>query len=227
MKHITKYNEYNEGIKSTIAGAGLAGALLTGSPDANAQFRKGEPISITTENPSHDGMLVYKFIDTISKSNRTKSKDAKLLSILDEIKSHYKDQDSAAYLELFDKLASHLEEHYNYQIEKKELPTESSIGEIKSNKGLTIAEILGWLGSICLAICGVPQAWMSYKDKHSHGISWAFLLLWAFGECFALAYVYDKLDMPLLLNYAVNIGIVGIILFYKIKPQTSLEDFNQ
>jgi len=225
MKHLTTYNQYNEGLKSNLATAGLAGALLSGSPDIQAKEK--EPISITSEQPSRDGMIVYKFIDTISKSNRTKVKDTKLINILDEIKSHSKDEDSATYLELFDKLATHLEEHYNYQIEKKQIPTESSIGEIKSNKGLTIAEILGWLGSICLAVCGIPQAWMSYKDKHSHGISWAFLLLWAFGECFALAYVYDKLDMPLLVNYAVNIGIVGIILYYKIKPQTSLEDFNQ
>lgn len=224
MKHITtKHNEYNEGFKSTLAGAGLAGALLTGSPEIKAK----EPQSINIPEPAHDGMLVYKFIDTISNSNRKNIKDEKLISILNEIKSHFKDQDSATYLELYDKLVSHLENNYNYTPKKSNIPTESSIGELKSNKNLTIPEILGWLGSICLAICGLPQAWMSYKDKHSHGISWAFLLLWAFGECFALAYVYNKLDAPLLLNYAVNIGIVGIILYYKIKPQTSSEDINQ
>jgi uncharacterized protein with PQ loop repeat len=226
MNHIKTYNDYNEGLKSAVAGVGLAGALLSGSPDVQARER--EPITMGTEMPSQDGVLVYKFIDTISKSNKSKIKDTQLIAILDEIKSHSKDSDSAKYLELFDKLASHLENHYNYQIDKKELPSESSIGTMKEKRrNLTIAEILGWLGSICLAICGIPQAWMSYKDKHSHGISWAFLLLWAFGEVFALAYVYNKLDAPLLLNYAVNIGIVGIILFYKIKPQTSIEDISQ
>ena len=82
-----------------------------------------------------------------------------------------------------------------------------------------IVMILGWLGSICLAVSGIPQAWMSYKEKHAHGMSWAFLLLWAFGEIFALAYVYDKLDLPLLLNYSVNILILAVILFYKISPK--------
>ena len=91
------------------------------------------------------------------------------------------------------------------------------------NKGMSIFEILGWLGSICLAICGIPQAWQSFKDKHSHGISWGFVLLWAFGEVFALAYVYDKLDLPLLLNYATNILILAVILYYKVKPQNKLE----
>jgi uncharacterized protein with PQ loop repeat len=90
-------------------------------------------------------------------------------------------------------------------------------------KNMTIFEIMGWLGSICLAICGIPQAWQSYKDKHSDGISWGFVLLWAFGEVFALAYVYDKLDLPLLLNYATNILILGVILYYKVKPQNKLE----
>ena len=59
---------------------------------------------------------------------------------------------------------------------------------------------------------------MSYRDKHSHGISWAFVLLWAFGEAFALAYVYDKLDLPLVTNYLTNILILGVILYYKINP---------
>ena len=211
---IKRYDEYNEGIKSKVVGAGLA-SLLAYTPYTQAKSFETEPIK--TEMPSRDGVVFYRFIDTISKSNRVKIKDPELMSILDDIKSHSMDIDSANYIELFNKLSRHLEEHYNYHIEKKELPSESSINGIKS-KRISIIEILGWLGSICLAVCGMPQAWMSFKDKHSHGISWAFLLLWAFGECFALAYVYNNLDAPLLLNYAINIGIVGIILYYKIKP---------
>ena len=71
-------------------------------------------------------------------------------------------------------------------------------------KGMGITEIFGWLGSLLLALCGVPQAIQSYKDKHSDGISWGFLLLWAFGELFAMVYVGEKVDLPLLLNYATS-----------------------
>lgn len=82
---------------------------------------------------------------------------------------------------------------------------------------------------MCLALCGVPQAIQSYQDKHSHGISWGFLLLWGFGEIFAMIYVFEKLDIPLLMNYAANILIVGVMVYYKIKPHKnidgSVEDF--
>ena len=108
-------------------------------------------------------------------------------------------------------------------LEQKDLSELSSAGISEQTKGMSIFEILGWLGSICLAICGLPQAWQSFKDKHSYGISWGFVLLWAFGEIFALAYVYDKLDLPLLLNYATNILILAVILYYKIKPQTTAD----
>ena len=80
--------------------------------------------------------------------------------------------------------------------------------------------LMGWLGSICLALCGVPQAMQSYKDKHSHGISWGMLVLWAFGEVFALAYVFNKLDMPLLMNYSINIFVIALMLYYKIYPKS-------
>jgi hypothetical protein len=32
-------------------------------------------------------------------------------------------------------------------------------------------------------------------------------------------YVYDKLDLPLVMNYATNILILGVILYYKIYPK--------
>ena len=57
MNHIKTYNDYNEGLKSAVAGVGLAGALLSGSPDVQARER--EPITMGTEMPSQDGVLVY------------------------------------------------------------------------------------------------------------------------------------------------------------------------
>ena len=81
-------------------------------------------------------------------------------------------------------------------------------------------ELFGYIGSICLAICAVPQAIMSYKKGHSKGLSINFLLLWTAGEIFTLIYVFPKLDIPLILNYSANIIFLSIIWRYKIFPKT-------
>jgi uncharacterized protein with PQ loop repeat len=81
-------------------------------------------------------------------------------------------------------------------------------------------EPIGWIGSFCFAICGVPQAFKSYKDGHSDGISWSFLLLWLFGEIFTLIYVMPKGHLPLIFNYLGNMFLVAIILYYKISPRS-------
>ena len=83
--------------------------------------------------------------------------------------------------------------------------------------GILMIDIIAWFGSFMLAICAVPQAYKSYVDKHSNGVSWYFLLLWLFGEVFLLVYVINKLDIPLIINYLSNIIIVMVILYYKVK----------
>jgi hypothetical protein len=220
MKYIKSYQEHNEGLKSTLAGVGLAATLL-GSPSAKSreintyQYFQNQP----------DGTIVYNQVSKLSSIRNEKVKDTELIQILDEIKSNVSSTDTSKYLELFNKLSTHLEDKYGYKFEQRNIDEldEASIGELKVGKDeMSLFAILGWLGSICLAICGVPQAWMSYKEKHSHGISWAFLLLWAFGEVFALAYVYDKLDLPLLLNYSVNILILAVILYFKVSPKVEM-----
>jgi len=222
MKYLQTYQKHNEGIKSTIVGAGLAASLLGTSPSISAQNIVKQP-EITNPN-AKDGISVVKSqvseLSEIRKSELGK-KDEQLNTILTEIQSNLESGNEESYKELFNKLTSHIDSKYGYKIEPKELDNLSP----EQAKGMSIFEIMGWLGSICLAICGIPQAWQSYKDKHSHGISWGFVLLWAFGEIFALAYVYDKLDLPLLLNYSTNILILAVILYFKIKPKT--EDYDK
>ena len=222
MKKLKTYENFiNEEIdfRKGIAAVGLMGAL-SGSPVA-AQTTTPTSMSVQSEQ----GIDVYKNqIEEISTIRKEKSKDVKLSIILDEIKSNINSKDSAKFIELYTKLASHIESEYGYKVPEQKVEdqlTEAGIAGMVKN--MTIFEIMGWLGSICLAICGIPQAYQSYKDKHSDGISWGFVLLWAFGEVFALAYVYDKLDLPLLLNYATNILILAVILYYKVKPQNKLE----
>lgn len=222
MKKLKTYENFiNEEIdfRRGIATVGLMGALAT-SP---AISQTTSPTSMSVQ--SEQGIDSYKNqIEEISTIRKEKSKDEKLSIILDEIKSNINSKDSAKFIELYTKLTSHIESEYDYKVTEQKVEdqlTEAGIAGMVKN--MTIFEIMGWLGSICLAICGIPQAYQSYKDKHSDGISWGFVLLWAFGEVFALAYVYDKLDLPLLLNYATNILILGVILYYKVKPQNKLE----
>jgi uncharacterized protein with PQ loop repeat len=80
-------------------------------------------------------------------------------------------------------------------------------------------EIIGYIGSILLAICGLPQAIESYKTKSSEGLTWGFILLWFFGEIFTFAYILPKMDFPLLINYSVNLIFLIIILYFKIFPK--------
>ena len=82
----------------------------------------------------------------------------------------------------------------------------------------TKMEIIGWTGSILLAFCGLPQAWQSYKQKHSHGVSWGLLILWGLGEVFTIIYILPKWYWPLLFNYISNLIFIGVIVYYKLKP---------
>jgi len=80
-------------------------------------------------------------------------------------------------------------------------------------------DIIGYIGSILLAICGLPQAIESFKTKSSEGLTWGFILLWFFGELFTFAYIIPKMDLPLLINYSANIIFLIIIIYYKVNPK--------
>ena len=221
MRYLQTYEQHNEGIKSAVLGAALGASLFANSPTVSAQsLVKPSLTNPTSKDGINDAVEKVEGLSNIRKTDLN-PKDEQLNNILSEIQSKLKSDNQEEYKELFDKLSSHVETKYGYKIEPKNLDELSSAGIAEQTKGMSIFEILGWLGSICLGICGIPQAWQSIKDKHSHGISWGFVLLWAFGEVFALAYVYNKLDLPLLLNYATNILILGVILYYKIKPKTA------
>jgi uncharacterized protein with PQ loop repeat len=80
-------------------------------------------------------------------------------------------------------------------------------------------EYIGWIGSILLAFCGLPQAIESYKTKNSDGLTWGFLGMWGMGEIFTIIYIIPKWHWPLIFNYTANIIFIAIILYYKIKPK--------
>jgi len=80
-------------------------------------------------------------------------------------------------------------------------------------------ENLGWIGSILLAFCGLPQCIDSIKSGNSKGLNWGFLLMWFFGEIFTFYYVANNIDLPLILNYGANIIFLIIIIKYKFWPR--------
>ena len=80
-------------------------------------------------------------------------------------------------------------------------------------------ENIGWLGSILLAFCGLPQAIESIKTKSSEGLTWGFIGMWFIGEICTFIYILPKMDLPLLLNYTANIIFLAIIIFFKLFPK--------
>ena len=80
--------------------------------------------------------------------------------------------------------------------------------------------MLGWLGAILFAACGIPQAVKCVTDGHSEGLSWAFLLMWLGGEILTIVYVWPKSDWPLIFNYLFNLVCLAIMLVYKLKPRS-------
>ena len=85
-----------------------------------------------------------------------------------------------------------------------------------------IVAVCGWLGTVLLGICGLPQLVKSCREGHSHGISWLFILAWFFGEIFFLVYILvESKGIILVMNYSLNLVFAGGILFYKIFPRTA------
>lgn len=76
-------------------------------------------------------------------------------------------------------------------------------------------ETIAWIGSLCLALCGLPMAIEAFKNKRIK-INGYFLLLWFIGEVATLIYVVYKREQALSLNYISNIIFILVILKYRI-----------
>ncbi len=82
---------------------------------------------------------------------------------------------------------------------------------------MMVTQTVGWIGSLCLAFCGLPQAIQSYRQGNSKGVNLGFLVLWLTGEIFTLVYVFTSLtSLQLMVNYTVNLICVLVIMFYKL-----------
>ena len=85
---------------------------------------------------------------------------------------------------------------------------------------MDIFEYIGWFGAVCFSLCAIPQAWLSFRQKHSDGVSWGFLLLWLGGELGMIAYMLgvNLESLQLLLNYLFNLAGLLVIIWYRLFP---------
>lgn len=81
-----------------------------------------------------------------------------------------------------------------------------------------LIKAIGWVGSACFALCGLPQAIQVVSQGSAVGISPYFIGLWMSGEILSMVYVYytHGLDKPLFANYTLNLAFISIILYYMI-----------
>ena len=85
---------------------------------------------------------------------------------------------------------------------------------------MELVDIVGWIGSLAFAICGAPQAYQCWKQKHADGISAAFLALWVIGEVCSLIFVVltiHPLSYPLVMNYALNLFFTLVMVRFKLR----------
>ena len=73
------------------------------------------------------------------------------------------------------------------------------------------------LGSVLLALCGLPQALKAYRKPWStRGLSWSFLAAWGVGELCLFCALWPAaragaVPWIVLANYATNAGLVAYI----------------
>ena len=75
-------------------------------------------------------------------------------------------------------------------------------------------QIIGYIGALAYALCGLPQAILSIKNGHSKGMSRGYAFLSLFGSLFSLVYAIPRSDYVLILNFGANIVVWSIILRY-------------
>lgn len=88
----------------------------------------------------------------------------------------------------------------------------------------TIMQTLGWIGNLLFAVSAVPQAWLSFKQGHSEGLSTGLLSMWFSGEGIAIIFgLYEEVPVQLMANYIFNFGCLLIIIRYKMFPRETRE----
>lgn len=75
-------------------------------------------------------------------------------------------------------------------------------------------EIIGWVGSLNLMLCSLPQLVKTWKTKSVEGLSLVFLLSWWLGMVLMTVYILvTSVDLILIINYGFNSVVISLILY--------------
>lgn len=83
-----------------------------------------------------------------------------------------------------------------------------------------ILEAMGWIGAVCLTLCGLPQVYTTLKTKTTKGLSLGMLLTWHIGGVLTGIYIlFTSGQGPLLFNYGLNTLVTTtlLVLYYRYK----------
>ena len=72
---------------------------------------------------------------------------------------------------------------------------------------------IGWIASFCFCFSGLPAAIESYQTK-TCTVPTGTLILWTVGEICAIIYIVPKRDLPLIVNYSINLMFLSVMWFY-------------
>ena len=81
-----------------------------------------------------------------------------------------------------------------------------------------LIDLIGWAGTILLAISAIPQLITTIRSKTTDGLSFGMLLCWSLG-CGSMG-VYSLFmapKLPLLVNYGLNTALTVLIMFFYFK----------
>ena len=81
-------------------------------------------------------------------------------------------------------------------------------------------ELLGWVSTILLSVCGVPLAVEALKEGRTEANK-LFLILWGLGEGLGLIYCLYLGSSPLVVNYSFNMALILIVLRYRFFPRST------
>jgi MtN3 and saliva related transmembrane protein len=81
----------------------------------------------------------------------------------------------------------------------------------------TVIEFIGLIGAALTALCWLPQALKSIREKDTRAISLAGTAAFAIGVACWLVYGIAKRDLPLMTSSSVTLALIIVILALKIR----------
>jgi uncharacterized protein with PQ loop repeat len=82
-----------------------------------------------------------------------------------------------------------------------------------------IYETFNWIGAFLLLICSVPQAYQSWKQGHSKGLSPLMLWFWLTGMASCLVFFLHAQIWPTTISYGFNLLVAGTITWFYYFPR--------